>query len=223
MALNFSAEESRVLGVLMEKQMTVPEYYPMTPNAIKTACNQKSNRNPIVNYDEGIILDTLQRLRQKEMLVVVSTSGSRVRKYKHRMKEVFFLSQKEMAALCVQILRGPQTVGEIRTRTNRMVEFENLDEVVTVLDDLSNENRKPQPLVMKLPVWPGQKEHRYMHLLAGKPDIEKLAAEAKAFPVLQTGGGSSSRMAELNEKIEALSLELKELRDQFNQFKRQFD
>lgn len=221
MEINFSTEEIRVLGVLMEKQMTVPEYYPMTPNAIKTACNQKSNRNPIVNYDEDVVFDTLQSLRKKEMLILVSTSGSRVRKYKHRMKEIFFLSRKETAALCVQMLRGPQTVGEIRTRTGRMVEFENLDEVTEVLTDLSSENRKPQPLDIKLPVWPGQKEHRYMHLFAGKPDIEKLAAEAKAFPVSQTGG--TSRYTELSEKIEALSAEIKELRDQFNEFKRQFE
>ncbi len=220
--MNFNAEEIRVLGVLMEKQMTIPEYYPMTPNAIKSACNQKSNRNPVVSYDEDVILDTLGNLRKKEMLIVVSTKGSRVRKYKHRMKEIFFLSNKETAALCVQMLRGPQTVGEIRARTSRMVEFENLDDVMEVLDDLSDENRKPQPLVIKLPVWPGQKEHRFIHLLAGKPDIEKLTAEARAYPAFQTAG-SNSQIAELNQKVEALSAEIKELRDQFNAFKHQFD
>ena len=218
----FSAEEVRVLGVLMEKQLTTPEYYPLTPNAIRTASNQKSNRSPVVEYDEDLVQDTLQQLRKKQMLVVVSGSGSRVRKYEHRMREVFFLNQREMAVLSVLMLRGPQTIGEIRSRTERMADFSTLTEVEEVLKDLSADTRKPLPQVMQLPVWPGQKEPRFIHLMSGQPDIEKLQEETTMI-MPQAAAAGASRLTLLEEKVESLTAELESLKEQFATFKEQFE
>jgi hypothetical protein len=217
----FTEEEVRVLGVLIEKQMTTPEYYPMTPNAIKNACNQKTNRNPVVQYDDEVVLDTLQQLRKKSMLTLVSGAGSRVHKYEHRMREVFFLNQKEMAVLCILMLRGPQTLGEIRSRTERMATFDSIEEVEEVVRDLSQETRKPYPLVVQLPVFPGQKEPRFMHLLSGEPDLEKWqnSSMLQALPTEP----ASSRIGELEERIEQLEAELKTLREQFQEFQKQFE
>ena len=217
----FNNEEVRVLGVLMEKQLTTPEYYPMTPNAIRTASNQKSNRNPVVNYELEQVLDILQQLRKKQMLVMVTSSGSRVRKYEHRMKEVFFFSQREQALMGMLMLRGPQTIGELRQRTERLADFETLTGVEQTLNELMAETRRPQILVMKLPVWPGQKEPRYVQLLAGEPDVVQLAEEASMAP--NKGAASTSRLTLLEEKVEALSGELDGLKAQFETFKQQFE
>ncbi len=221
MEVRFTPEEIRVLGVLMEKQMATPEYYPMTPNAIKAACNQKSNRNPQVKYSDDQVLDILQSLRKKEMLVVVTTSGSRVRKYEHRMKETFFLNRREMAVLCVLMLRGPQTAGEIRARSERLAEFSSLEEVEETLGELGMETRNPQPLVMKLPLWPGLKEPRYAHLLAGKPDTEQLARQAAAVP--ESSSTQQAKIEALEQRVEQLAAELASLQMQFLEFKRQFE
>lgn len=213
-------EEVRVLGVLAEKQMTTPEYYPMSLNAVKVACNQKSNRDPVVEYEEAAVLEALDSLRRKGLALVVSGGGSRVRKYEHKLREALFLSQKEQALLTMLMLRGPQTLGELRSRTDRMAEFADLAEVEETLRDLSAAERSPRPLVMMLPRMPGQKENRYAQLLAGEPDLEALAArEASAVP--QPAG--TSRLAELEEKVEMLTRELQELKEQFRQFKQQFE
>jgi hypothetical protein len=225
MDLVFSTEEARVLGSLMEKQMTTPEYYPMSPNALKNACNQKSNRYPVVEYDDEIIQSAIDSLRKKSMLTIVSGAGSRVRKYEHRMKEVFFLSQKEMATICILMLRGPQTVGEIRGRSERMAEFTDLADVEKTLNDLMAESRNPKALVKQLPVFPGQKEHRFVHLLCGEPEIEPRKAGAEAVANANAGMVQigKSKITELEEKVEELSRELLELKEQFQQFKKQFE
>ncbi len=223
MDLIFSMEEARVLGCLMEKQMTTPEYYPMTPNALKNACNQKSNRYPVVDFDDEIVRNTIDSLRRKNMLIVVTGAGSRVRKYEHRMKEVFFLSKKEIAAMCIMMLRGPQTIGEIRGRTERMVDFADLNDVEETLQDLMREGRNPRPLVVKLPVFPGQKEHRFIHLLCGEPNIEQLTADAAAYASTSVVHVGKSKITELEEKVETLTQELETLKEQFHQFKKQFE
>ncbi len=220
MNLILTEEEVRVLGVLAEKQMATPEYYPMSLNAVKVACNQKSNREPVVEYQEATVLEALDSLRRKGLALVVSGGGSRVRKYEHKLREALFLNQKEQALLAMLMLRGPQTLGELRSRTDRMAEFADLAEVEETLRDLSAAERSPRPLAMMLPRMPGQKESRYVHLLSGEPDLEALATrEASAAP--QPAG--NSRLTELEEKVEMLSREIQELKDQFQQFKRQFE
>ena len=203
--------------------MTTPEYYPMTPNALKNACNQKSNRYPIVEFDEDVVRGIIDSLRRKNMLMLVTGAGSRARKYEHRMKEVFFLSKKEAAAMAVLMLRGPQTIGEIRGRTERMTDFEDLTDVENTLNELMRENRNPKPLVMQLPVFPGQKEHRFVHLLCGEPDVDKLTADAAAFSSASVVKIGKSKITELEEKVDTLSQELDALKAQFEEFKKQFD
>lgn len=223
MEFKLSAEEVRVLGVLIEKQMAIPENYPLSLNAVTVACNQKSNRNPVVNYEESEVLEAVDSLRRKGLVIVVTGGGSRVRKYEHKLKDILFLSQKEQAALCVLMLRGAQTVGEIRTRSERMAEFEDLTDVEAILRDLAAEERTPQPLVMSLPRLPGQKENRYFHLLSGEPDLEKLSAEEAAANITSSGSAATARISELEEKVENISREMDELKEQFQQFKKQFE
>ena len=223
MAYILSEEEARVLGALLEKQMTTPEYYPMSVNALTNACNQKSNRHPVVNYEESTVLETVDSLRRKGLAIVVTGAGSRVRKYEHKVKETLFLNQKEQAALCMLMLRGPQTVGEIRTRTDRMATFQDLTEVEDTLRDLAAKERTPQPLVMMLPRFPGQKENRYIHLLSGEPDVEALSAEEAAATAVSSRSANETRITELEAKVENLSGELQALKEQFNQFRKQFE
>lgn len=216
-------EEVRVLGVLMEKQMTTPEYYPMTVNAVKNACNQKTNRHPVVEYEEDFVGDIIDRLRRKRLLIVVSGPGMRARKYEHNLKDLLFLNQKEMALLCLLMLRGPQTVGELRGRTERMATFNGLEEVEEILGDLAADTRQPLSLVRKLPVLPGQKEHRFVHLLSGEPDIEQLAIEAEFDTPAANRTSSADKLAELEVQVETLSREMSELREAFQRFKQQFE
>lgn len=223
MAYILSEEEVRVLGALIEKQMTTPEYYPMSINALTNACNQKSNRHPVVNYEESTVLETVDSLRRKGLVIVVTGGGSRVRKYEHKTKEILFLNQKEQAALCVLMLRGPQTVGEIRTRSDRMATFQDLAEVEETMRDLAAAERTPQPLAMMLPRFPGQKENRYIHLLSGEPDVEKLSAEEAFAPPAGSRSGNETRIVELEAKVENLTRELEALKEQFGQFKKQFE
>ncbi|MCA1558360.1 MAG: YceH family protein, partial [Acidobacteria bacterium] len=153
--------EVRVLGALVEKQITTPEYYPLTLNALALACNQKSNRHPVVNYDEETVSHAVETLRAKNLVYVFYGSTSRVPKYKHMMGEIFELTAQELALMCVLMLRGPQTVGELRGRTDRLYDFNGLDEIEETLSSLTG--KEPQSLVSKLPRQPGQKEVRYAH------------------------------------------------------------
>ena len=216
--------EVRVVGALVEKQLTTPEYYPLTLNALMHACNQISNRDPVVAYDERVVAQALESLREKNLAYVFYGSDSRVPKYKHVMTEIFKLSPPELAVMCVLMLRGAQTIGELRGRTGRMHEFPDLAEVEATLEKLAT--REDEPLVMKLPRQVGQKDSRYAHLLAGEVAIEEQAPTARApraeRAVLEVRA-ENERIARLETELEALRGEVAELRQQFDEFKKQFE
>ena len=207
--------EVRVLGSLVEKQVTTPEYYPLTLNALVQACNQKSNRSPVVAYDEATVERAAESLRAKNLVYLFYGSTSRVPKYKHMMAEVFSLSAAELAVMCVLMLRGHQTTGELRGRTDRLYDFSTLQEVEETLDALGA--KEPEPLVLKLPRQPGQKEVRYAHLLSGEVTPEQFSvpehADSSAPPLVVA---RSDRLAALEQEVAAL-------RREFEEFKKQFD
>src|ERR1700736_4022218 len=154
--------EVRVLGSLLEKEVTTPEYYPLSLNALVNACNQKSNRDPVVEFDASTVERALQSLRDKGLLLAITGAGSRVPKYAHRFSEKLNLGRREIAILCELMVRGPQTVGELKNRADRMHRFNDLEEVESVLDRMGE-------LVTKIPRRPGEKEQRFAHLLSGEP------------------------------------------------------
>lgn len=211
--------EVRVLAALVEKQVTTPEYYPLTLNALVQACNQKNNRNPVASFDEETVTQALESLRGKNLVYVFYGSTSRVPKYKHIMGEIFGLSPQELAIMCILMLRGPQTPGELRGRTERLYDFSGLEEVEETLRSLSDKD--PQHLVTKLPRHPGQKEIRYTHLLAGEVsiDFESAGAEAEQANKL----ARSNKTKELEQEVYALRDEVNRLRKEFDEFKKQFD
>ncbi|HKQ99345.1 MAG TPA: YceH family protein [Pyrinomonadaceae bacterium] len=213
--------EVRVLGSLVEKQVTTPEYYPLTLNALTQACNQKSNRHPVVNFDEATVTDAAESLRSKNLVYLFYGSTSRVPKYKQMMPEVFGLSPRELAIMCVLMLRGPQTVGEIRGRTDRLYDFQGLEEVEETLSSLST--KEPQNLVLRLPRQPGQKEVRYAHLLSGEVAVDD-QQETDQHGVTQAQMSTKSdRLSVLEREVEALRSEVETLRREFADFKKQFD
>jgi uncharacterized protein YceH (UPF0502 family) len=218
--------EVRVLGSLVEKQVTTPDYYPLTLNALLHACNQISNRDPVVQYDERTLTDALDTLRGKNLVYIFYGAESRVPKYKHMMREVFTLSAQELAVMCVLMLRGAQTVGEVRGRTGRLYEFADLREVEATLDGLA---QRDEPLVTKLPRQIGRKEARYAQLLAGRPAVEELSEEEQQQPASATARTSSNRandgerVARLEAEVESLRGELAEMRRQFEEFRGQFE
>jgi len=206
--------ETRVLGSLIEKQVTTPEYYPLTLNALTLACNQKNNRHPVTSYTESQIADAVESLREKNLAYVYYGSTSRVPKYKHVVPEVMHLSPPETALMCVLMLRGAQTPGELRGNASRLHEFSGLEEVEAVLNGLIS--HEPEPLVVRLPRQPGQKEVRFAHLLSGEIDVEALASEPER-PSRQSG------VERLEQKVDALTAEVERLKDQFEQFRKQFE
>jgi len=201
--------EARIVGALIEKQLTTPEYYPLTLNALVAACNQKTNREPVVSYSEQIVQKSLDDLREKNIVYVFYGSTSRVPKYKHILDKVYELEPPEIAVLCVLMLRGAQTLGELRERTGRLYEFSGLGETSETLDGLM---RRDEPLVVKLERQPGQKEVRYAHLLSGKVVVTYQPQEKSV----------SSSQAE-NERIANLESELENLRNEFNLFRQSFE
>ena len=209
--------EVRVLGSLVEKQVTTPEYYPLTLNALTLACNQKNNRTPVTAYDESAVANALETLREKNLAYVFYGSTSRVPKYKHVLTEVMHLSPAELAVMCVLMLRGPQTPGELATRAYRLHEFAGLEEVDATLNLLIS--REPDVLVMRLPRQPGQKEVRYAHLLSGKVSIETVLSEAAP----SRKGRDSDKVAALETEVETLKAEVGMLKKQFESFKKQFE
>ena len=214
--------EIRVLGALIEKQITTPDYYPLTLNALTAACNQKSNRHPVVEFDEKAVARTLEELRDKGLARMVSGAEMRVPKYYHLFTEKLGLAAAEVAALCVLMLRGPQTVGEIRGRTGRMHEFAGLDEVESTLQTLMD--RETGPLVVQLPRQPGRKESRYAHLLAGEPEIPE---EEEGEPHLEQATlevrAENERIARLEAETGELRQELEALKEAFARFTSQFE
>jgi uncharacterized protein len=213
--------EVRVLGALVEKQVTTPEYYPLTLNALVQACNQKNNRNPVVSFDEEAVMQAVESLRGKNLVYVFYGSTSRVPKYKHMMTEIFELSPRELAIMCVLMLRGPQTPGELRGRTERLYDFSGMEEVEETLALLSNKD--PQVLVSKLPRHPGQKEIRYVHLLAGEVSVDYASESSGAEAERMSKPARTDKTNELEQEVNALRDEVNKLREEFEEFKRQFD
>jgi hypothetical protein len=210
--------EVRVLGALVEKDTTTPDYYPLSLNALVNACNQRNNRDPVMNLEEGAVRDALNRLHEHGLAGPAGGADSRVTKYEHRLQETFNFSRGETAVLCVLLLRGPQTPGELRGRTERMHRFEDLDAVQSSLQKLMQ--REP-PLAAVLPRQPGTKESRYAHLLSGE-------VEAGELPLPRTASSPSSsadedRVSRLEGAVTALQNEVSELKQQLAQFRKQFE
>lgn len=215
-----SEAEVRVLGSLAEKQVTTPDYYPLTMNALVHACNQISNRDPVVQYEERQVSEAVDTLRLKNLVYIFYGAESRVPKYKHMMREVLGLEPPELAALCVLMLRGPQTVGEVRGRAGRLYEFTDLREAEATLEGLA---QRDEPLITKLPRQVGRKEARYAHLLSGQPVVEDEPEAQAASVAPRTRGGESERVARLEGEVERLSGELAEMRRLFEEFRKQFE
>jgi hypothetical protein len=210
--------EARVLGSLVEKDITTPDYYPLTLNALVNACNQKSNRDPVMNLNDELVRQALYSLNQKGLAGTASTADSRVPKYEHRMQEAFNFTRPETAVMCVLMLRGPQTPGELRGRAERMHRFEDLTDVQSTLQKLMT---REEPLVKILPRQPGTKEARYAHLLSGaKPEWD-----APPPPVEVRAGDTSDneRIFRLEETIEALKKDIDELKQELAGFRKQFE
>ncbi len=223
MSMTLTEIEARVLGALIEKEITTPEYYPLSLNALVNACNQKNNREPAMNLGEDEVAAAVQGLRDKQLAEPISYSGSRVVKYSHTLGEAFNLDRRETAILCVLFLRGPQTVGELRGRSERMHKFEDLNEVHLTLQRLAK--REP-PMAALLVRQPGTKEARYAHLLCGPVDAAgpgAIAAEHADAAAAAAGPSDRERIAELEARVAELGREMAELRAQFAEFRKQFD
>lgn len=209
--------EARVVGSLVEKQLTTPEYYPLTLNALTAACNQKSNRDPVMSLRDTDVMAAINSLRDKNLVYTFHGSTSRTVKYKHMLANVYELEPPSTAVMTLLLLRGPQTAGEIRGRAERLYEFSSISEVQETLDDLA---RRTEPLVVKLERQPGQKEARYAHLLSGPVDT---AAVAESYSKPQVSGGGNERLDKLESEVERLSVELDDLKQKFQEFSRQFE
>jgi uncharacterized protein len=212
--------ETRILGSLIEKDITTPDYYPLSLNALVSACNQKNNRDPVMTLDEETVHHALGTLQEKRLAGPTSGADSRVTKFEHRLQEVFNFDRREIAVVCVLLLRGPQTPGELRSRTDRMYHFEALDDVVATLDRLAQ--RQP-PLTRILPRQPGTKESRYMHLFSGEP-TDAIGGEgvARAFATPGTKP-VADRLTTLEENVAGLRRELSEVQQQLAAFRKQFE
>jgi uncharacterized protein YceH (UPF0502 family) len=207
MSLHLTPEQARVLGSLIEKDMATPEYYPLSLNALMNACNQKSNRDPVVAYTEDVVQAALEELRAKRLSTVLS--GDRVAKFGHRASETLNVNNRELAILCVLLLRGAQTVGELKTRTERLYVFDDLGSAELVLSRLAE-----RELVVQLPRLPGTREPRWMHLLSGPVDVTP--SEVPAGPATGTEAPLAARVTALEARIELLEA-------QFAQFRKQFE
>jgi uncharacterized protein len=227
MEIRLTEIEARVLGALVEKEITTPEYYPLSLNALVNACNQKSNREPVMNLSEEDVTLAMRRLGELELAGAADTTDSRVRKYEHRLQEAFNFTRPETAVLCVLLLRGAQTPGELRGRAERMYKFDDLSDVMGALQKLMS--REPA-LARVLPRAPGTKESRYMHLLSGDMgalgtavarDVEYGGAAARV--AAPGGGGDGSLVARLESEVASLRAELAELKAEFARFRKQFE
>jgi uncharacterized protein YceH (UPF0502 family) len=205
--LELTAMQARVLGALMEKEKTTPDQYPLTLNALRNACNQKTARNPVVAFTEGQVGHTVREL--EGLGFVREAWGARVAKYEHQAGKVLGLQSKGVALMCALMLRGPQTLGELRTNTQRLHEFDDLDDVHYMLQRLAEHE---PPLVINLPRSPGQKETRYAHLLSGAPDPADYAT-AVATPAAPVDEELAARVTALEAEVAELRRELDALRD----------
>ena len=217
--MNLTPIETRVLGSLIEKDVTTPDYYPLSLNALVNACNQKNNRDPVMTLDESAVREALSTLQQKRMAGPASGADSRVTKYEHRLQEVFNFDRREIAVVCVLLLRGPQTPGELRGRTDRMYRFEALEDVISTLDRLAQ--REPS-LVRSLPRQPGTKESRYLHLFSGEPPEHLLQVNVARAPS-PASADEGERITALEQEVSRLRTELSEVQQQLAAFRRQFE
>jgi uncharacterized protein YceH (UPF0502 family) len=212
--------EVRVLGSLIEKDITTPDYYPQSLNALVNACNQKNNRDPVMTLDENSVRDALSSLQEKRLAGPAGGADSRVTKYEHRLQEVFNFDRREIALLCVLLLRGPQTLGEIRGRADRMYRFETLDDVQSALQRLMD--RQP-PLVAVLSRQPGTKESRYTHLFSGEYIPQTATTPSRSTSELSgVDNDREQRIVGLEAAVALLKSEVEELRRLFSEFARQF-
>jgi hypothetical protein len=208
--------EVRVLGSLMEKEMATPEYYPLSLNALTNACNQKSNRHPVVSYDDTTVVRALDDLKEKGL--ARQSNVSRVPKYEQNFVVPRNLVRREAAVVCILLLRGPQTIGEIRGRTERLYQFADLEEADETLSSLIELG-----YVAKMPRQPGRKESRYAHLLAGEPKFIEQEMIASLEPATLEVRAADEKTAELAESVQALRSEVEELKQAFFDFKKQFE
>jgi uncharacterized protein len=218
MEFRLKETEVRVLGSLIEKDITTPEYYPLSLNALVNACNQKSNRDPVMQLDEDAVRDALEGLQQHRLAGPARGADSRVTKYEQRLQEVFNFTRAEIAVLCVLLLRGPQTPGELRGRAERMHRFEALEDVQSALQRLMQ--REP-PLAKVLPRQPGTKEARYAHLLGG--DVVEADAPLQASATVGRNSADAERIARLEEEVADLRRDVSEVKDQLERFRKQFE
>ena len=217
--LPLATAEVRVLGALVEKSIATPDYYPLSLNALTNACNQLTNREPVMALDEADVTRAMDRLREQRLATCYHGAENRIARYKHTLTDAILLTPAEVALLCVLMLRGPQTIGELRSRTERLFKFDTLSEVEEALNALAT--RTPDSLVAKLPRQPGTKESRYTHLLSGP--VESAALENSVPLKDGTAPAVADRVAQLETEIAALRREVAELQAQFAQFKRQFE
>jgi uncharacterized protein YceH (UPF0502 family) len=217
-AILLSQVEVRVLGSLVEKEITTPDYYPLSLNALINACNQKSNRDPLMTLDEDAVRQALRGLQEKELAGPADTTDSRVIKYEHRLQEAFNFDRRETAILCELLLRGSQTPGELHSRAERMHPFDDLGEVQSTLQRLMK--REP-PLIMLLPRWSGIKEPRYSHLLSGI--VEPSQAKSPGEETITRRVTDGERITRLEGDVVALQSEVAELKQQLADFRKQFE
>jgi uncharacterized protein YceH (UPF0502 family) len=216
MSLELSPIETRILGALLEKERTTPEYYPLSLHALVVACNQTTNRDPVVSYDDRTVEQGLDRLREKKLAMLIHTAGARVPKYRHTLLDVYNLDAREVALLCVLMLRGPQTPGELRSRSERMCGSMTLPEIEKCLEELTSGG---DPLIRMIPARAGQKENRYVQLLSGEPDLESWVTTPApvAAPASEKG-----RIDTLESELESLKSEFRTLREDLEAFKKSF-
>jgi hypothetical protein len=213
-----SEVETRVLGSLVEKELTTPDYYPLSLNALVDACNQKSNRDPMMNLNENAVSQALRSLEKEGLAGPADGMDNRVTKFEHRLQEAFNFDRREIAILCELLLRGPQTPGELRSRAERMHPFDDLGQVQSTLQRLGQ--REP-PLVKMLPRQPGTKEARYAHLLLG--DVQIQASAAAPEKAVTHGSADSERISRLENELATLQNEVANLKQQFAAFRKQFE
>jgi uncharacterized protein YceH (UPF0502 family) len=212
--------ETRILGCLLEKERITPENYPLSLNSLIAACNQSTNRDPVVSHDEKAVEAGVDSLREKKLATMTLGAGSRVPKYRHNLLDHFELNQREVALLCVLLLRGPQTPGEIRNRAERLQFFDSLEQVESFLINLT---QGADPLVRVLPPGPGQKEKRYVQLLSGEPALATASADEVPLPASSEKNRSQNRIEVLENEVVALGEHLQQLREEFAAFRKQFE
>jgi uncharacterized protein YceH (UPF0502 family) len=212
--------ETRVLGCLLEKERLTPENYPLSLNSLVAACNQSTNREPVLSLDDGTVEEAVSALRAKRLAMIVHQAGARVEKYRHTLPEHYDLAAKEVAVLSVLMLRGPQTPGELRGRTERMHPFASLEDVEACLNELA---KGDEPLVRVCPARPGQKERRFVELLSGEPSAELLEGPSRITASRTGDPGLQSRVEQLERALTEARAELSQLSDEFARFRKQFE